>query len=636
VSGAQVRVSVLADKATVEREEVVPWPEGLEELAATKAWCPGTFKGDHRLNENFTGEDVIGLDFDGGLSLAEFHTRAAAARLECVVLATKSHQKPKGTKDPADRFRVIVRLARRITTEAEHRATWSKLESVFSEVDPSTKAPAQFFYASPTPLFRISGEALAVVEHQAEEPEHPEPRLPVRVDDVTPEQTERARQQIEERIAALTTVGEGSRNDQLNRLSFSIGGLAAYLPEQDQDAVEARLEKIAKKLDQPAATARRAFREGMASPLPPEEPKREPVAAEKVPSSAAEQIRLISVADLFQIAEKTPPPLVPPLIPAGVYVLLAAPTGIGKSWLSLFVAVEAIRSGVKTAFGVVEDKPDDVAWRLRQMGADEAAQCLWFRPSVLVPGKDRPVPLRLDDDEIVTAVIAWLKETGIQFLILDPFRRLHRRNENSSTGKDGMDVVLANIDRIIVKTGVTVLVVHHTGASGERTRGSTAVEDDADVSLLASEKGTPRKGLRSMRIEVRKDKGIPNAEREYTFTVKTIGPPRKLGTKTICTLEAVVEATESTRDAVLADDILRIAWEHRNDGGVTKAELKRKRADGGCGARPTDVTRVVNAMIDAGKLIKGEGKNRWKCVQPPPVVPETDDAKPIRKKGGES
>jgi hypothetical protein len=176
----QVQVSVLADLGSGGSAKVVSWPDGLEEIAMACLWSCGTFADDKRKAEKFTGEDTIALDFDGSLTLAEFKARAEANRHECTVLASKSHQKPKGAQPPADRFRAIFLLARRIVTVAEHKATWKRLAADYPEADRKAKDPSRAWYSSPERRFRVPGEPLEIVtaEEAAQRPASAPPPPP--------------------------------------------------------------------------------------------------------------------------------------------------------------------------------------------------------------------------------------------------------------------------------------------------------------------------------------------------------------------------------------------------------------------------------------------------------------------------
>lgn len=61
---------------------------------------------------------------------------------------------------------------------------------------------------------------------------------------------------------------------------------------------------------------------------------------------------------------------------------------------------------------------------------------------------------------------------GASLIILDSSRSLHRGKEDKS---DDMEVVLQNIKFIREKTGAAIILIAHDNATGEKTRGSTAI-----------------------------------------------------------------------------------------------------------------------------------------------------------------
>lgn len=98
--------------------------------------------------------------------------------------------------------------------------------------------------------------------------------------------------------------------------------------------------------------------------------------------------------------------------------------------------------------------------------------------------------LQLADIDTIEDLIAEAKRVGAKLLILDT---LHKVSAGLDTmGDGGAGVVAAALDRIKRETGATIVVAHHTGYAGEHARGSSALEDDADMVWLIKKKGTER------------------------------------------------------------------------------------------------------------------------------------------------
>lgn len=118
------------------------------------AWSSGLFTNDYRNKANFECANVIGLDFDDGLSMNDVAKRLAALGLTYSITLTRHHQKPKPQKQgrpdkPAcDRFRVVIPLEEPITNAEDFEATWSYLYEKFPEIDTACKDPSRLFFAS--------------------------------------------------------------------------------------------------------------------------------------------------------------------------------------------------------------------------------------------------------------------------------------------------------------------------------------------------------------------------------------------------------------------------------------------------------------------------------------------------------
>jgi RecA-family ATPase len=90
-----------------------------------------------------------------------------------------------------------------------------------------------------------------------------------------------------------------------------------------------------------------------------------------------------------------------------------------------------------------------------------------------------PFGVRLVDREHVIQLRADLHSTGAKLLVVDTLARsMAGADENSA---QDMGVAIQALDWLREKTGCAVLVLHHSGVSGERPRGSTALFGAADT-----------------------------------------------------------------------------------------------------------------------------------------------------------
>jgi hypothetical protein len=102
----------------------VEWDDLLPELLSSYAWSPCVWRDGRRLETHFLYADWIALDFDDPDPEC---TIAAVKKKFCdqvhIIGTTKSHQKEKKDHPPCDRFRLVLKLARRCESLEDFRAT---------------------------------------------------------------------------------------------------------------------------------------------------------------------------------------------------------------------------------------------------------------------------------------------------------------------------------------------------------------------------------------------------------------------------------------------------------------------------------------------------------------------------------
>jgi len=101
---------------------------------------------------------------------------------------------------------------------------------------------------------------------------------------------------------------------------------------------------------------------------------------------------------------------------------------------------------------------------------------------------------------------------GASLIILDSARSLHRGKEDKS---DDMEQVMQNIKLIREHTGAAIILIAHDNASGEKTRGSTAIPAGVDSEYAI----TKRKSARDHGVFVRKARAI--APKEFRYVIDT-------------------------------------------------------------------------------------------------------------------
>lgn len=214
--------------------------------------------------------------------------------------------------------------------------------------------------------------------------------------------------------------------------------------------------------------------------------------------------RFLTLAEL----DALPPPsfLIDGVLPAAALALLVGPPGCGKSFLALDWAlcrasglpwqdrsVEAGAVAYVAAEGVAGLSPRVRAWKTSRMwvGADP--------PLYILPAA---VPLAEAEESagLLAALSALPSMPGL--VVVDTLARsMEGRDENSA---GDMGALVQGCDLIRRETGATVLLIHHTNASGERERGSTALRGAVDVQAqLKPEEG--ERGSLTLTCEKMKD-----------------------------------------------------------------------------------------------------------------------------------
>jgi hypothetical protein len=163
-----------------------------------------------------------------------------------------------------------------------------------------------------------------------------------------------------------------------------------------------------------------------------------------------------------------------------------------KTWLALELAVSvasgtaclgrfAVKHKGLALIYLAEDQPCDVRQRLQNLCEHRAVAMNQLDVLVIT----EPV-LRLDDERAIERLDATLAAYKPTLLLLDPFVRLHRANEN-----DAQDIarILASLRQLQRKHLCAVVVVHHTRKNhrtrqhGQALRGSGDFHAWADCAL---------------------------------------------------------------------------------------------------------------------------------------------------------
>lgn len=239
-------------------------------------------------------------------------------------------------------------------------------------------------------------------------------------------------------------------------------------------------------------------------------------------SESSGTFTLLSPAELNSLPEAEP--LIEGFLVKESLVRLYGPPKSYKSFIMLDMAA-CVGAGIKwcgrkvTPAKVLYVVAEGVRGINRRVRAWEA---LNKRAMTGVHFYDRAV--QLGDRKDVSMLIATAKSGGFEFIVLDTQARCTVGLEENSASE--MGVVVAALDVLKEVTGACVALVHHSGASGGRARGSTAIlgaldaefEVDADKTTMSV----------SMKTIAQKDLAEANS---VEFDLTTPGPGMSLAVK---------------------------------------------------------------------------------------------------------
>ncbi len=329
-----------------------------------------------------------------------------------------------------------------------------------------------------------------LIELLTREPDERPPAAPT-----TPLKSSRGTRYAEAALTSACATVEGSvpgtRNDNLNRQSFSIGQLvgAGALPLAE---AENRLMDAAISSGLSPREAKATVQSGLHAGL------REPRDLSTVGSLAIKSIKpaekspltiqTITAADLMALEFPTPRWAIPGLLPEGLTILAGRPK-TGKSWLAFDVCLAISRGGQalgnrpvpqgSALYLALEDHHRRLQDRLLQLVADEEA------PNSLFFSCQMP---RFEAGGLA-ALEEWLdRHPACRLVVLDTLARFRPTLKRSEDPYMADTLVLSSLQRLAVDRSLSVVVVHHTRKTSSETGdpldevlGSTGITGTADA-----------------------------------------------------------------------------------------------------------------------------------------------------------
>lgn len=243
----------------------------------------------------------------------------------------------------------------------------------------------------------------------------------------------------------------------------------------------------------------------------------DPMAEEEKP-----RYKLLSRMDLRAMPD--PEWLIHGTLPADSFTVIYGAPGAGKSFMALDMACSVasghtlhgaqVRRGqvlVAVGEGLRGMKPREEAWSLAHLEAD--ADALDKNLHILPKAVHLLEP---KDADMLVNTAEYLADTGdepLRLVIIDTWARALVGGDENSAKDTGIAIDVC--ERIRERTGATVLIVHHTGADGQRERGSTALRGAADTSIAMTKDESS--GIILMEVKKMKD-GAPPKPSTYLLS----------------------------------------------------------------------------------------------------------------------
>jgi hypothetical protein len=209
-----------------------------------------------------------------------------------------------------------------------------------------------------------------------------------------------------------------------------------------------------------------------------------------------------------------------------------------------------------------------------------------------------------EDQQRLAAI---LKTRGTEAIFCDPFGRAYTGQSQNDPGEVG--AWLINLDNFArAEAGaLDLMLATHAGWNGERTRGSSALEDWADsIITMTRDDSKDGDGARYVRA-IGRDVDLEEDQLTYDAATRTLA---LAGTGS---RKAAAQKRKAERNA----DTLRVAITKlvTEQPGINGSEVERGLRNAGVTFQRGEHREVLKALVDEGKFTVEPGKRNAKCYQ---------------------
>ncbi|TAP45622.1 AAA family ATPase [Arthrobacter sp. S39] len=336
------------------------------------------------------------------------------------------------------------------------------------------------------------------------------------------------------------------------------------------------------------------------------------VDAEKVPHSPP-----FDAGSLNEIlARPTPPPArITDWMPWEAALLLVAQRKVGKTTLLLHICF-CLLTGFPF-LGRYPVRPVDGNIALLNFEVSAAQLARWAQEvgvpgdrlfQVNLRGRRNPLPVPEDRAELAAQLRAW----DIETLIVDPFGRAYSGQSQNDAGEVG--AWLTDLDMFArSEVGATDLILTaHAGWNGERSRGSTALEDWADA-IITMTRGSDNDDARRYIRAIGRDVDIEEAQLDFDQQTRRPFLTGLGGRKEAATEKHLQELSEIIVDML------------RTHGGWNTSDVTRALKAQGVGHQKGDPGKALAMALRQGILRVEDGARGAKHYyvnSPTPTYPD--------------
>lgn len=293
------------------------------------------------------------------------------------------------------------------------------------------------------------------------------------------------------------------------------------------------------------------------------------------------------------------------LIPADAGTLLVAQRKTGKTTLCLNIA-RCFLTG-EDLLGRFEVQQVTGSIALLNYEVSAATLARWAADAhvphdrvlqVNLRGRRNPLTDPTDRDRLATL----LRDFNIETVIVDPFGRAYTGTNQNDPGEVG--AWLADLDRFVRgEVGARDLILTaHAGWNGERTRGSSALEDWAD-SIITLTRDPDNESARFVKA-IGRDVDVDEDALTYDATTRLLHLAGT-GSRT--------KARAERRTAALADDVLRVV---EATPGMHGTEILTALREAGVSVQTNAHRPVLAELVATGRLTMTHGRNNKKHYHP--------------------